>query len=122
MALTASAGTHPTMAEPVPPGAPTRTRRPHFLWLTALAVAALLALPVVYVVVQSAQTGWSEIVNLVFRRFTFGLLWNTVRLSVAVTAACAVLGTTAAWLVEKTDLPWRPLWAVVLVLPVAIPD
>jgi iron(III) transport system permease protein len=34
----------------------------------------------------------------------------------------AVIGTAAAWLVERTDLPGRRLWAVAVVLPVAIPD
>jgi iron(III) transport system permease protein len=120
--VSGSATTEMALLEPAPPRAPARSDRPLLLWLTASAVAALLALPLVYVVVQSAQTGWSEIASLVFRRFTLGLLWNTVRLSVCVTAACAVIGTAAAWLVEKTDLPGRRLWAVVVVLPVAIPD
>ncbi len=122
MTLTASAPPELGLAEPLPPRVPARSRTPVLLWLAALAVAVLLALPLVYVVVEASQTGWSEIARLVFRRFTFGLVWNTVRLSVVVTAACAVIGTATAWLVEKTDLPGRRLWAVLLVLPVAIPD
>jgi iron(III) transport system permease protein len=121
MALT-GAGADVVRADPLPARAPTRTHRPVVLWVTAIGVAALLALPVVYVVVQAVQTGWSEIESLVLSRFTFGLLWNTVRLSVAVTAACAVIGTATAWLVERTDLPGRRFWVVVVVLPVAIPD
>ena len=50
------------------------------------------------------------------------LLWNTVRLTVACTVLCAVLGVGAAWLVERTDLPLRRLWAVLLVLPLGVPD
>jgi iron(III) transport system permease protein len=122
MALTASTPTELDLAGPLPPRVPARSRTPVPLWLTALAVAALLALPLVYVVVQASQTGWSEIVHLVFRRFTFGLLWNTVRLSIVVTMACAAIGTATAWLVEKTDLPGARFWAVAVVLPVAIPD
>jgi iron(III) transport system permease protein len=122
MVLTGSATTEMVLADPTPPPASARRDRPLVLWVSALAVAGLLALPVAYVVVQAAQTGWSEIVNLVFRQFTLGLLWNTVRLSAVVTAACAVIGTAAAWLVERTDLPGRRFWAVAVVLPVAIPD
>ena len=33
-----------------------------------------------------------------------------------------MIGTAAAWLVERTDLPGRRIWAVLVVLPVAIPD
>ena len=36
--------------------------------------------------------------------------------------ACAVLGTGAAWCVERTDLPGRRVWAVLVVIPLAIPD
>ena len=50
------------------------------------------------------------------------LLWNTVRLTVAVSALCTVIGTGAAWLVERTNLPGRRAWAVLLVVPLAIPD
>jgi iron(III) transport system permease protein len=99
-----------------------RHRRPVLLWVLAGAVTVLLALPVVYVVAQATKSGWSEIVRLVLRSFTLELVWNTARLSVAVTLACAVIGTTTAWFVERTDLPGRRLWAVVVVLPVAIPD
>ncbi|HEY7917851.1 MAG TPA: ABC transporter permease subunit, partial [Acidimicrobiales bacterium] len=120
--LTGSATTEMVLADPTPPPAAARRDRPLGLWVCALAVAGLLALPVAYVVVQAAQTGWSEVVNLVFRQFTLGLLWNTVRLAAVVTAACAVIGTAAAWLVERTDLPGRRFWAVAVVLPVAIPD
>ena len=50
------------------------------------------------------------------------LLWNTVRLTVACTVLCAVLGVGAAWLVERSDIPLRRMWAVLLVLPLGIPD
>ena len=35
---------------------------------------------------------------------------------------CAVIGTAAAWFVERTDLPGRRVWAVLVVVPLAIPD
>ena len=60
--------------------------------------------------------------SLLFRQLTATLLWNTVRLCVAVTAASAVIGTAAAWCTERTDLPGRRLWVVLVVIPVAIPD
>jgi iron(III) transport system permease protein len=122
MTLTTTSPDEFGLALPLPPSVEARGRRPLGLWLVALAVAALLALPLVYVVAQASQTGWSEIVRLILRRYTFDLLWNTVILSVTVTAACAVVGTATAWLVEKTDLPGRHIWAVLVVLPVAIPD
>ena len=45
-----------------------------------------------------------------------------MRLMVVVTLLCAVIGTLAAWCVERTDLPGRQIWAVLVVVPFAIPD
>ena len=50
------------------------------------------------------------------------LLWNTVRLVAASTALCAVIGVAAAWCVQRTTIPGRRVWAVLLVLPLGIPD
>src|SRR5579875_3271235 len=85
-------------------------------------VVAALSLPLVFVVVQAAQTGWSELEAVLFRRLTATLLLNTVRLTVTVTIAAALVGTATAWLVERTDLPARRVLGVLLVLPVAVPD
>ena len=71
---------------------------------------------------QAVHVGWSTLQPLIFRHLTLTLLWNTVRLTLAVTAACAVLGVAVAWCIERTDLPLRRFWAIVLVLPLAMPD
>jgi iron(III) transport system permease protein len=73
-------------------------------------------------VVESVGAGFSSVVDLLWRPLTRSLLWNTVSVTVVVTALCAVLGTAAAWCVERTDLPGRKLWAVLVVIPFAIPD
>ncbi len=49
------------------------------------------------------------------------LLGNTARLTLACMALCAVLGTAAAWLVERTALPGRRGWHVLLAAPLAVP-
>jgi iron(III) transport system permease protein len=79
-------------------------------------------LPLVFLVVQAQQSGWGTLSRLLFRHQTAVLLWNTVRLVVACTALCALLGVGAAWLVERTTVPGRRLWSVLLVLPLGIPD
>jgi iron(III) transport system permease protein len=85
-------------------------------------VALVLLLPLVFLILQAAQDGWSTLHPLLFRSLTATLLWNTVSLTAVVTVLCAVLGTLAAWFVERTDLPGRRLWAVLVVVPVGIPD
>jgi iron(III) transport system permease protein len=87
-----------------------------------VAVALLLLAPLVFLVLQARQAGWGEVRQLLFRQLTLELLRNTVELAVLVTVACAIIGVGAAFLVERTDLPLRRAWAVVLVLPFAVPD
>jgi iron(III) transport system permease protein len=41
---------------------------------------------------------------------------------VAVTVLCAIIGTAAAWCTERTNLPGRRVWEVLIVVPLAIPD
>src|SRR5271165_3450752 len=84
--------------------------------------AGLVLLPLTFLVVEAQQAGWGEVERLLFRHSVAVLLWNTVRLTLACTALCAVLGVAAAWCVERTALPARRLWAVALVLPLGVPD
>jgi iron(III) transport system permease protein len=108
------------------PGAPAvrarRTPLPAALLAVSSLVVLLLALPLVFLLIEAHGAGTSSVAHLIFRRLTANLLWNTVRLTVVVTALCAVIGTAAAWCVERTDLPGRRIWAVLVVVPLAIPD
>jgi iron(III) transport system permease protein len=85
-------------------------------------VAAGLLLPELFLVLQAKDVGWPALHRVLFRSLSFELLRNTVELAVVVTIATAVLGTGAAWCVERTSLPLRRTLAVLLVLPVSIPD
>ena len=49
------------------------------------------------------------------------LLVNTLVLIACSTVLCAIIGTSAAWFVERTNLPGKRLWAVLAVVPLAIP-
>ncbi len=99
--------------------------RSKFPWgLTALsaAIAVVVLLPLLFLVLNAGHAGWHEVFRLLFRRLTRVLLVNTVELAVGVAAGAAVLGTAAAWIIERTNVPFRTAWAVLIVLPVAIPD
>jgi len=101
---------------------PRRPARPWGLIALSATVAVVLALPLVFLLIEARGAGISTIVDLIFRPLTARLLWNTIRLTVVVTVLCAIIGTGAAWFVERTDLPGRRVWAVLVVVPLAIPD
>jgi iron(III) transport system permease protein len=105
-------------------GRPAVRRRPRPRGLDALSVLVVLALalPLVFLLLEASDSGASTVWHLMWRAYTGTLLWNTVRLTVVVTALCAVIGTLCAYCVERTDLPGRRLWAVLVIVPFAIPD
>ncbi len=85
-------------------------------------MSLVVVLPLVFLVVQAVQIGWTQLQQLLLRSLTATLVWDTVSLVVVVTLLCAVLGTAAAWFVERTDLPFRRFFAIVVVIPLGIPD
>ncbi len=108
------------LALPVVPAR--RPRRPVGLLTVSAVIAVLLAAPLVFLLIESHRAGFSAVTSQIFRPLTGTLLWNTVQLTAAVTVLCAVVGTGTAWLVERTNLPGRRVFAVLLVVPLAIPD
>jgi iron(III) transport system permease protein len=84
--------------------------------------AGLVLLPLVFLVIQAQRSGWGTLEHLLLRHSVGVLLWNSLRLTLASTALCAVLGVGAAWCVQRATIPARRLWAVLLVLPLGVPD
>ncbi|MGB8197165.1 MAG: iron ABC transporter permease [Acidimicrobiales bacterium] len=99
-----------------------RQPEPWFLITSSTMVALVLLAPLVFLLIEATGTGVSQVAHLMWRPLTVTLLWNTVRLTVVVTFLSAIIGTMCAWFVERTDLPGRQMWAVLVVIPFAIPD
>ncbi len=99
-------------------------RRMPARWLVALAllVGALVALPVLAVLVQvlsPSDTGdtWSHLASTVLPDY----LWSTLWLCLGVGLGTASMGVGAAWLVTRYDFPLRGALEWALVLPLAVP-
>jgi iron(III) transport system permease protein len=99
-----------------------RRPRPKVLITISSVVVLALALPLIFLLTEAADAGATSVWHLIWRSLTATLLWNTVRLTLVVTVLCAIIGTLTAYCVERTDLPGRHLWAVLVVIPFAIPD
>jgi iron(III) transport system permease protein len=96
-----------------------RARPPILLAAAGLGAVALLALPLVYLVLRAAGgDAWDVLLsdNLAH------VVWETAVLVVAVTASTLVVGVPLAWLVVRTDLPGRRLWATAAALPLVVPS
>jgi iron(III) transport system permease protein len=90
------------------------------LGLIAALIALLAATPLVYIIIRAlgaeAKT-WSNL----FGAHVPGLLLNTVLLVLTASTLGALLGLSLAWLVERTDLPWRGFLRWALALPLVVP-
>jgi iron(III) transport system permease protein len=87
----------------------------------ALASAALSLLPIGYIVVWTVQLGAGQAMDVLGGPRTAELIRNTVGLVAASALVCVVIGTAAAWVVVRTTVPGRRVWAVLLALPLAVP-
>ncbi|WP_131769768.1 ABC transporter permease [Candidatus Protofrankia californiensis] len=94
--------------------------RPALLAAAAAAVGVAL-IPLVYLAVRTAEAGWSRIAAELFTVRVAELAGRSLALAAVVTAGCVVLGVGSAFLVTRTDLPARRLFAVLAALPLAVP-
>ena len=96
-------------------------RAPAPLIAAALVGATLVLLPILYTVAEAVTVDFRAAAGLLFRPLVGRLLLNTISLIIASSLATAVIGTAAAWLVERTDLPGRQVWSILIAAPLAIP-
>jgi iron(III) transport system permease protein len=90
-------------------------------YAAGLAIGLVGLLPILFVAEATLSVGWTQISSFLLRDRIGQLLTNTAALVVTCLTGCVVLGLAAAWLVERTDLPGRRIWAAVLVAPLAVP-
>jgi iron(III) transport system permease protein len=91
------------------------------LWVCGLAVATMILLPTVYLALRAMTTG-DGVLRALGSPATWLTLSRTVWLAVAVTVLSLAIAVPLAWLLERTDLPWRGGWSVLLPLPLVIPS
>ncbi len=96
-------------------------RPPLALVAAAVAGAVVVLAPILLTIVQASSLGASEAVALLFRPLVGALLVNTVSLVAATSVTTAVIGVSAAWLIERTDCPGRRIWSVLMAAPLAVP-
>ncbi len=98
-----------------------RVHAPAPLLAAAILVAGLVLLPIGFTAVQAFGLSGAEVAKLFMRPIVSKLLLNTIGLVIATSLLSAVIGVTAAWLVERTDLPGRKAWGVLAAAPLAVP-
>ena len=98
-----------------------RRRPPLILLVLGLVIGAACVMPLYYLAVRAVDGG-SDTVDIVFRMRTAQVLWRTASLIAVVTAASSIVGVLLAWLTLRTDLPFKRVLSVAVVLPLVIPS
>ncbi|SES86048.1 ABC transporter permease [Anaerobranca gottschalkii] len=94
---------------------------PHiFLVIITTITAAIMALPLFYVVYRSLYAGKDRWMRLLDTRIPM-LLTNTLSLTLVVTFFAVIIGVLLAFLVERCDLPGKKWWQWLLALPLVVP-
>jgi iron(III) transport system permease protein len=87
----------------------------------AVFVSLVALLPVGFILVVTVQTGWDTVGHLLFRQRILDLTVNTVLLEAITIPLTVGLALWLAWLTERSDLPGRRIWAMLVVAPISIP-
>ncbi|MBM4416499.1 MAG: iron ABC transporter permease, partial [Chloroflexi bacterium] len=96
-------------------------RPPLALWLPAFALALLCLVAPIYLALRAAEAPGAAL-DAVLTRPTFTLLARSLALAAVTTALALALALPLAWLTTRTDVPGRPVLAVLVALPLAIPS
>ena len=94
---------------------------PRGLLLASAFIAVLVLVPVVVTIVQAFQGGWSAAATSIRASSSLVLLLHTALVALVATPICGVIGVGTAWLIERTQLPLRRLWALLVVAPLVVP-
>jgi iron(III) transport system permease protein len=89
--------------------------------LTCIAVALIVVTPVVVTIVQALEGGIQPAIDALRAASSRTLLVHTVLVALVATPVCGVIGVVGAWFVERTNLPGRRWWALLLVAPLTVP-
>jgi iron(III) transport system permease protein len=94
---------------------------PVLLLLLCVVVAVVVILPVGITIVQGFQGGISAAVKAIDASSPRTLLLHSFLVALVAAPLAGVLGVTAAWFIERTNLPGCRLWTLLAVAPLTMP-
>ena len=92
------------------------------LWCLGGGIALGIVLPTVYLFVRSMDGPPAEFIHTLWRPVVGRYMLNTLGLTAVTTFCACALGTVAAWVIARSDIPGAKGWTVLLSLPLAVPS
>jgi iron(III) transport system permease protein len=94
---------------------------PRLLLVAGTLAVVVIVIPVMVTVGQAVSGGWSNARQVLHDEAAWSLLGHTLLIAAIVTPLCGILGVTTAWFLERTRVPGRRIWIVLVVLPLTVP-
>ena len=91
-----------------------------FVFIT-LFVAGIMVIPLVYLLLRIVQLSVEDLLVLVSSR-AFHTLSRSLILMICVTTLSSIIALPLAWITARTDLRFRKIWTILVMLPLVIPS
>lgn len=93
------------------------------IWVVPAVLTALVVnLPLIYIFVRAGERGLAEYLDTIATPLVTALVMRTLLLVIGAVTLAIVIALPVAWLVVRTDLPGRRLWALLAALPIVFPS
>ncbi|MPN60080.1 hypothetical protein SDC9_207803 [bioreactor metagenome] len=93
--------------------------------LSVLILVVIVALPVVLIFwtsfIVDGHLNMQAVMNTIMQEETFQALKMSIMIAACVTVTCTFVGTLFAWLVTRTDLPFKETMKVLFTVPFMLP-
>ena len=96
-------------------------KQPKAFWLalpTILTLAVLFIAPMLWILFYTLQTdGLRNFIKFLTDDFYLGILWNTIKVSLQVTAITLLLGYPTAWFMARTESKIKNILMIIIIFP-----
>ncbi len=99
-----------------------KSKPPTLLIILALLVALLCITPALYLLFRSFEIVDNKIMSIVLTKNVFLVFFRTISIIILVSVVSSIISIFAAWVIEKTDVPFKKILTLGLILPLVIPS
>ena len=99
-----------------------KNKPPTFLIILTLCIALLCITPALYLLFRSFEITGGNFVSLILTKNVFLVFFRTISIIFLVSVVSCIVAVFSAWIVEKTDIPFKKFLTLGLILPLVIPS
>ena len=99
-----------------------KNKPPTFLIILTLIIALLCITPALYLLFRSFEIAEGNLVSIILTKNVFLVFFRTISIIFLVSVVSCIVAVFSAWVIEKTDIPFKKVLTLGLILPLVIPS